>query len=70
MPKLTIRLRDKGQAVAALIKLYKADPDFAQELEELRTSYLPILEQWLEIAVPDWFYKEARCHIWSHNTLR
>lgn len=54
MSKLTIRLRTQGKAVAALLKLYKADPDFAQELEKLRTNYLPVLEQWLKIAVPDW----------------
>ncbi|MCJ7743948.1 MAG: hypothetical protein MUO99_05230, partial [Dehalococcoidales bacterium] len=61
MSKLTIRLRTQGKAVAALLKLYKADPDFAQELEKLRTNYLPVLEQWLKIAVPDWVkMKKAR----------
>lgn len=54
MSKLTIRLRTQGKAIAALLKLYKADPDFTQELEKLRTNYLPVLEQWLKIAVPDW----------------
>ncbi len=54
MSKLTIRLRTQGKAVAALLKLYKAYPDFAQELEKLRTNYLPVLEQWLKIAAPDW----------------
>jgi len=54
MSKLTIRLRTQGKAVAALLKLYKADPDFAQELEKLRTNYLPVLEQWLKIAAPSW----------------
>ena len=54
MSKLTIRSRSQGKAIAALLKLYKADPDFAQELENLRTNYLPVLEQWLKITVPGW----------------
>ena len=54
MSKLTIRLRTQGKAIAALLKLYKADPDFTQKLERLRTNYLPVLKQWLKIAAPDW----------------
>jgi hypothetical protein len=54
MSKLTIDLRTKGKAVAALLKLYKADADFAQELERIRTNYAPVLEKWLKIAVPGW----------------
>ena len=54
MSKLTISLRTKGKAVAALLKLYKAEPNFVQELENLRTNYLPVLEQWLKITVPGW----------------
>jgi hypothetical protein len=54
MSKLTIRLRTQGKAVAALLKLYKVEPDFARELEELRITYLPALEQWLKIGVPNW----------------
>jgi hypothetical protein len=54
MSKLTIDLRTKGKAVAALLKLYKAEADFAQELEKIRTNYVSVLEQWLKIAVPNW----------------
>jgi len=54
MPKLTISLRNRGKAVAALLNLYKAEPNFVEELEKLRIIYLPVLEQWLKIAVPDW----------------
>lgn len=54
MSKLTISLRTKGKAIAALLKLYKAEPNFAQELEKLRIIYIPVLEKWLEIAVPSW----------------
>jgi len=54
MSKLTIDLRTKGEAIAALLKLYKAERDFARELEELRIIYLPALEQWLRIGVPNW----------------
>ena len=54
MPKLAISQKTKGKAVAALLKLYKAEPDFARELEELRTVYTPVLEQWLKIGVPKW----------------
>ena len=54
MSKLTIDLRTKGKAVAALLKLYKAEADFAQELEKIRTKYSPVLEKWLEMAVPRW----------------
>jgi len=54
MSKLTISQRTKGKAVAALLKLYKAEPNFARELEELRTIYMPVIEQWLKIGVPNW----------------
>ena len=54
MAKLTISQRTKGKAVAALLKLYKAEPNFARELEELRTIYMPVIEQWLKICVPNW----------------
>jgi len=54
MPKLTISQRTLGKAVAALLKLYKAEPSFVQELEELRITYLPVVEQWLKICVPNW----------------
>jgi hypothetical protein len=54
MPKLTIGQRTAGKAVAALLKLYKAESKFTQELEELRTSYMPAFEQWLEIILPEW----------------
>jgi len=54
MPKLTINQRTKGKAVAALLKLYKAEPDFTRELQELRVTYSPVLEQWLKIGVPNW----------------
>ena len=54
MPKLTINIRTRGKAVAALLKLYKAESDFARELERLRIAYLPVLQQWLKIAVPGW----------------
>ena len=54
MPKLTISQRTFGKAIAALLKLYKAEPSFVQELEELRITYLPVLEQWLKIGVPNW----------------
>jgi len=54
MPKLTIDQRTKGKAVAALLKLYKAEPGFANELKELRAPYSPVLERWLKIGVPDW----------------
>lgn len=47
MSKLTIDLRTKGEAVAALLKLYKAEADFSQELEKLRIIHIPVLEQWL-----------------------
>ena len=54
MPKLTIDQRTKGKAVAALLKLYKAEPGFANELKELRATYLPVLTQWLKIGIPNW----------------
>lgn len=54
MPKLTIKQRTQGKAIAALLKLYKSEPGFIRELEELRTTYLPVLEQWLKLAVPNW----------------
>ena len=54
MPKLTIDQQTKDKAVAALLKLYKAEPGFANELKELRATYLPVLEQWLKISVPNW----------------
>jgi hypothetical protein len=54
MPKLTISQRTFGKAIAALLKLYKAEPDFARELEELRITYSPVLDQWLKIGVPNW----------------
>jgi len=70
MSKLTISLRTKGKAVAALLKLYKAEPNFVQELENLRTNYLPVLEQWLKmretltqeefLTVRDYFLTEMR----------
>ena len=54
MPKLTIDQRTKGKAVAPLLNLYKAEPDFAKELKELRTDHSQIFEQWLTIAIPSW----------------
>ena len=54
MSKLTIDLRTKGEAVAALLKLYKAEADFSQELEKLRIIHIPVLEQWLKIGMPGW----------------
>jgi len=54
MPKLTISQRTFGEAIAALLKLYKAEPGFANELKQLRATYLPVLKQWLEIGVPNW----------------
>ena len=54
MPKLTIKQRTYGKAVAALLKLYKSEPGFMRELEELRMTHLPVLEQWLKLAVPNW----------------
>jgi len=54
MPKLTIKQITCGKAVAALLKLYKSEPHFMRELEELREKYLPVLEQWLKLAIPNW----------------
>ena len=54
MPKLTIKQRTCGRAVIALLKLYKSEPHFMRELEELREKYLPVLEQWLKLAIPNW----------------
>jgi hypothetical protein len=59
MPKLTINQRTKGEAVAALLKLYKTEPEFMRELQELRIIYSPVLEQWLEISVPKWIQMKA-----------
>jgi len=54
MPKLTINQRTKGKAVAALLKLYKAEPEFMRELQELRITYSPVLERFLNTGVPKW----------------
>jgi hypothetical protein len=54
MPKLTINQRTEGKAVAALLKLYKAEHGFADKLKGLRATYSPVLEQWLKIGVPKW----------------
>jgi hypothetical protein len=56
MSKLTISQRTFGKAMAALVKLYKAEPGFVKELEELRITYSPVLEQWLKIGVPNWIH--------------
>lgn len=63
MPKLTIDQRTKGKAVAALLKLYKAEPEFMRELRELRITYSPVLERFLNIGVPKWIQmKETLTH--------
>jgi hypothetical protein len=54
MPKLTISQRTFGKAIAALLKLYKAELGFVKELDELRITYSPVLEKWLEAGVPNW----------------
>lgn len=70
MPKLTISQRTKGKAVAALLKLYKAEPDFARELEELRTVYMPVLEQWLKIVLPGWVKMKKSLTRKEFSTIR
>jgi len=60
MPKLTIPLRSKGRAISYLLKLYKGEPSFLQELKDLRVLYLPTVEEWLRVSVPAWVkMKEA-----------
>ena len=54
MPKLTIKQRTYGKAVAALLKLYKSEPDFIRELEKLHKTYSKVFEQWLKLAIPNW----------------
>jgi hypothetical protein len=54
MPKLSIDERTKGKAVAALLQLFKAEPDFAYELDSIRNQYVNVLENWLRKQIPDW----------------
>ncbi len=54
MPKLTIDQRTKGKAVAALLELYKAEPDFMTVLKEIRITNLPAVEHLLKAGVPKW----------------
>lgn len=54
MPKLTIPMRTEGKAVGCLLRLYKREPAFVQELERLRILYHPVVEEWLQTSVPGW----------------
>jgi hypothetical protein len=54
MPKLSIDERTKGKAVATLLALYKAEPDFVRELSTIRSQYVNVLEHWLRNQIPEW----------------
>ncbi len=54
MPKLTIPERTYGEAIGCLIDLYKKEPGFITELQEIRGVYEPFVIKWLDSSVPQW----------------
>lgn len=65
MPRLTIPIRTTGKAVGYLLKLYKKEPGFAEELEKLQTLYISIVKEWLNKSVPEWV--KVRDALWSYD---
>ena len=45
MPKLSFPKITKGNAVTALLKLYRQEPDFMKELNEIRKPYMQVLKK-------------------------
>ena len=65
MPKLTIPMRTTGKAVGYLLKLYKKEPGFTEELERLRNLHVAVVEEWLNKSVPEWV--KVREALLSHD---
>jgi len=45
MPRLSYPQATKGDAIYALLKFYRNDPDFMKELEQLRGPYMALLDR-------------------------
>lgn len=45
MPRLSYPQATKGNAIYALLKLYRNDPDFIKGLEEIRKPYMVLLDR-------------------------
>ena len=50
MPKLSYPKITKGDAITALLKIYRKEPDFMTELEKIRQPYLAILSKFAKDA--------------------
>jgi len=50
MPKLSYPRTTKGDAITALLKLYRKEPDFMKELDEIRRLYAAILSKFAKDA--------------------
>lgn len=44
MPRLSNRVLTKGNAIWALLELYRSDPDFMNEIENLRNPYMTLID--------------------------
>jgi hypothetical protein len=51
MPKLSFPKITKGNAITALLKLYRQEPEFMKELNEIREPYMQVLKKFTQDAV-------------------
>ncbi|MFC1901848.1 hypothetical protein ACFLX3_02850 [Chloroflexota bacterium] len=58
MPKLNYPKITRGNAITALLNLYREEPSFMKELDEIRQPYMPILEK---------FARDSLSFIKEHN---
>lgn len=54
MPKLNYPKITKGDAIFALLSIYKLDPGFKEEWEQAKKPYLPLLAQFVQETVKFW----------------
>ena len=58
MPKLNYPKITKGNAITAVLNLYRKEPSFMKELDEIRQPYMPILEKFAKDSLS--FIKEHK----------
>jgi hypothetical protein len=54
MPKLSIPVRTTGRAIECLVYLYKKEPGFSEQLQEIRSVHEPAVIKWLDSSIPQW----------------
>lgn len=58
MPKLSFPKITKGNAITALLKLYRQESDFMKELNEIREPYMHILKRFVKDSLM--YFKEHK----------